>query len=400
MHSLLRSILFIALLTTSFAAQSQSWTRFTGLPIKSYYSLEVLGTLMYAGTTDTMYFSKDKGVTWTMRKLPTSGYRVQAFTSFVGRLFVGTGDGVYMSSDTGRTWAASNIHVGINQFAQWNGDLYAATDGGGVFQCSRVSNTWSPFNSNLPTSTSGKLIRILNDGSTLVTATAAYGAWYRWAYGSSHWDEFYFNGSSADPSMYVYDFIKDGTPMFVQTNNGWLLRSDDSGMHWTPDATDMRGGDNGVMLQGYYKLYAIWNGTGGAWIQSRDRSEPALNSWSTGEEFFTSGQVRMAREYDRKLILATDNGVYWKVNGSPSAGISSTTIAPKVDVFPNPLSKGSATIRANDLTRILVFDAMGRLVKDHSIKASQYQLQIAQPGIYHLKIQVQGQWVSRQLQVL
>src|SRR5262245_11856339 len=119
MRAHLRSLLFVTLLISAFTARSQPWTRITTLPQKSFYTLEVLGTTMYVGATDTMFYSKDKGATWTMRKMPTTGYKVYAFTSFNGRLFVGTGDGAYMTSDDGATWAASNIHVAISQFAQW-----------------------------------------------------------------------------------------------------------------------------------------------------------------------------------------------------------------------------------------------------------------------------------------
>ncbi len=402
MQSLLRACIFSVLLISAFAARSQPWTRIAGLPIKNYFAMEVLGTTMYAGATDTIFYSKDRGATWTMRKLPTSGFRVQAFTSFNGRLFVGTGDGAFMSGDNGVSWVPSNVHVPINDFEQWNGDLYAATHGGGVFKCSQVSNTWSPFNTNLSVSSDGFIARVIQAGASII-AFSTNGSVYNYDDSLQKWMYSKLNVGSASGTQ-VTDAAKDGSTIYVQIvddKTPLLARSEDTAGSWTADAADLQtAAVGGVMLRGYNDTYLFWNNSSATWKQER-KNGLANSSWGSNDESLSFGDVSAAREYDRKLFVATATGVWSKPNGSPSVSVAGSQKEPELHLYPNPAVNGQALIRALGLTSVRIYDITGRVVFEQpSVKNNELKIQISQPGVYTLSMIVNGQKVSRLLQVL
>ncbi len=95
-----------------------------------------------------MYLSTNNGVNWTQ-----IGNR-SAFCLYAtgGNLYAGTWSGAFFSSDSGATWDSIGLsNVGyIHAFAVINKNLFAATDGNGIFRSSDNGTSWTQADSGLP----------------------------------------------------------------------------------------------------------------------------------------------------------------------------------------------------------------------------------------------------------
>lgn len=397
-ESMRKHLLFTLLFCfVAVAGRSQTWTALS-VPAKNFSSLEVFGNTMYAGTRDTLYVSMNKGSTWVKRKVPTSGYDVKAITFYSGRLFIGTGDGVFMSGDNGASWASSNIHVDVNDFEELNGYLYAVTNGGGIYICSQVSNTWSPSPLNPSTSISDNIYKVIRQENTMVAYSSSFGKSYRFNLNLQDW----VLGVTPlfDGSRKLFDITYAGPKLTRLSDYGGYWQSEDNGATWYTDTTDMRVGTRGVLLSGYNNMYVFWNHPGGAWIQQRPQTAMPLDSWAPNEEWLTIGQVNVAREYNNRLYVATDYGIWSKLNGSPNVAVPAVTNEVQTEMFPNPATDGTAQIRAQGLSRVKITDALGRLVQDFSTSNDEAGIRLNLPGVYNVSMLVNGQWISRRLQVL
>src|SRR5690606_14228654 len=133
---------------------------------------------------------------------------------------------------------------------------------------------------------------------------------------------------------------------------------------WAIDSTDMRDGIDGVVLKASRKYYVAWSGAGGAWLQRRDISEPLGWRWAASEEQAPGNVVYALREYDRKLFLARNDGVYFQANGSGAVSVPSEAVQADVRIYPNPSRNGVVTVHATGMQRIEVRDMAGRLVHE------------------------------------
>lgn len=402
MRGKIHLLVFALLILTAAQVQAQSWTRITTLPQRDFYALEIFANTMYAGATDTIFISTDKGATWTARILTTGAREaVNAITVYNGRIYAGTSNGVYMSSNNGVSWAKSNFNATITSFTQWNGWLYASTDGFGMFQCTQTGNAWSPFNQNYPLVYAGGVTRVITTGRGLFAAAGLNGAGYRYDSSARQWEELFYLGAIA-PGMSTSDILQghDGS-LFALNNVTGLLRSNDTGTHWYVDSTDMRKGMFGVLLKGSRQYYVAWNTISGAWLQSRDIDAPVGSSWAAGEEFIVTGALYSMREFDRKLFTARNDGIYYKLNGSAPAGIHTQALSGMIaEVYPNPSEGGAVTVRSAGVIRLEVLDMTGRLVLQAESLPAYYQVQLPTPGLYIFRMATaQNELVSRKVQV-
>jgi|GEM_PF-6165843 len=139
----------VLFLLTSLALHAEV-KRIEALPQTIFYSLAVRGDTVLAGTDTLLYVSTDCGTTWRSsgRIAPNFEYvDVIAITSC--GWFVGSANGgVYYTNDGGMTWnpAADGLGtIGVTEFEEWEGKLYAATDGFGVYACSLPDYAeWNP----------------------------------------------------------------------------------------------------------------------------------------------------------------------------------------------------------------------------------------------------------------
>lgn len=114
-----------------------SWTVINaGMNVSFIWSLNISGGYIFAATEQGVY--KFNGTTWTLTTL--AGKDVHALVSYNGTIYAATwGFGIYKSTDNGSSWI--QINSGLNGFLAiqsltvYNGGIYAGTSGGGVFKC-------------------------------------------------------------------------------------------------------------------------------------------------------------------------------------------------------------------------------------------------------------------------
>jgi|GEM_PF-3224744 len=136
------AFVFALLLHESATAQ---WVSTTGIQGGQINSLEVMGSLTFAGTWGGgVYKSTDQGAHWTYSGLIAQKVRSMAAQST--NLFAGTHTGVWLSTDSGVSWASVNDANQINQYvyAMAASGAYIIAGGyGGITRSSDNGTTWT-----------------------------------------------------------------------------------------------------------------------------------------------------------------------------------------------------------------------------------------------------------------
>ncbi len=101
---------------------------------------------IFAGTDGAgILVSSDNGQSWRST-FGFRGYAVNALSAFNGNLFAGTNFGqIFVSTDGGQTWVFFRSVIGqatVQDFVEHNGKLYAATLGNGVFRVTDNPYLW------------------------------------------------------------------------------------------------------------------------------------------------------------------------------------------------------------------------------------------------------------------
>jgi photosystem II stability/assembly factor-like uncharacterized protein/uncharacterized protein YegL len=125
---------------------------------------------LYVGTTDGVYKSTNGGSSWSAAGSGTSGREVRTLAispADSSTIFAGTDSGVYRSVDSRSSWSRSGL---ANEAVQamiadpLNAqEVYAGTNGSGVYHSSDGGGSWSESNGGLGNSTIESFIR--DDGS-------------------------------------------------------------------------------------------------------------------------------------------------------------------------------------------------------------------------------------------
>jgi photosystem II stability/assembly factor-like uncharacterized protein len=139
-------------------------------------------SLIFIGTSQGILRSTDSGATWTEANYGLRNTQVtQMIISTIGNIFAGTnGGGVYRSQNNGNEWMKSNNgldYSSIHTIAKMaNGDIYAGSSGNGLFSSNDFGASWTQ-------------VGLMNDVSSLVV--------------NSNGDIFLVTGSLEDNNLYI-----------------------------------------------------------------------------------------------------------------------------------------------------------------------------------------------------
>lgn len=288
-------------------------------------------TIYAASDGNTLYRSTDNGAIWSSSPVGTDDVAITAMGSFHNRLFIGTdNNGIFSSTDGGITWTA-NGNLGtytdnrgemdsypVSNFAIRSGKLYASSGGNGVYVLDETTNSWMPFNNNLPEIiTSYDVFRMINIDTTLVIAAGVNGTFYYYDFKAGGWVETYLPKWGS----YIKDMILDSGSLYAITTEQKIIRSDNHGINWYYDNEGFQSpwppfSDSYQQLYtGTTKDYAISNvfkPGRGAWIQQRNRNAAIGSSWANDREFLKDLRVNAIVESDGNLFLGTNTGIYSK----------------------------------------------------------------------------------------
>ncbi|MFT5823483.1 MAG: hypothetical protein ACI8ZM_004745 [Crocinitomix sp.] len=174
---------------------SESWSTFnTGLINQNIRSLKIKESTIYAGTYGNgVWISPTDSPDWnlTSATMPVYSDYIQALDVSGSTIFSGNISGLpvlYRSIDNGEDWVVSNTDIfndkpvyAVNRLGD---DVYAGTEGSGIFLSSDNGITWSQFNEGFKDSTGNWLCVQINVrsiifvGSTIFAGTDC-GVWKR-----------------------------------------------------------------------------------------------------------------------------------------------------------------------------------------------------------------------------
>ncbi|MCX6122023.1 MAG: FG-GAP-like repeat-containing protein [Ignavibacteriales bacterium] len=272
-------------------------------------------------------------INWQQTNGPYGGI-VRALAVSGSNLFAGTeGGGVFLSTDNGTSWSAVNTGLTsmyIYDLAISGMNLFAATDGG-VFLSTNNGTNWNYYNTGLPNT----LVFSFAISGTNIFAGTLNGVFLSTNNGLI-WSEV--NNGLTD--KYVNDIVITGTNIFAGTNNGGIFLSTNNGASWTA----VNSGLSILPGTGVYALVAsgsnIFAGTwSGVFLSTNNgASWSAVNTGLTStiiKALAMSGTNLFAGTTEGGVFLSTNNGATWS---TASSGMSNTTV---ICLAVNPASGGS-----------------------------------------------------------
>ena len=114
-------------------------------------SFAISGNKIFSGSANGVYYSTNDGSNWTISGLSNQNVLTLAVSG--SNLFAGTnGSGVFLSTDNGTSWAAVNTglaNLNVTSLAFSGENLVAGTNGGGIFISANSGTLWTTGNPGL-----------------------------------------------------------------------------------------------------------------------------------------------------------------------------------------------------------------------------------------------------------
>jgi len=129
----------------------------------------ISGNNIFAGTSQGIYLSTNKGTSWTL--VSTGVYGVLCFAIEGNNIYAGTGNGIYLTFNNGNTWnlISGNIpNTHILSLAKTGSNIFAGTQNG-LFSSTDNGNTWTVLDNGIPTNV--VVISLTINGSNIYAAT-------------------------------------------------------------------------------------------------------------------------------------------------------------------------------------------------------------------------------------
>lgn len=388
------------LVVSSFFSVFGQWTKITDIPTQEIVALDFYGDTLYAASgTNLLYRSIDGGTNWTPLAVNNPSASIYSFKVIDNVLYVGTlNSGIYVSSNAGISWANySSTLPAVSDFKKFNGTVYASTEGNGVYRFDLNSNNWQPFNNQLPSNLSYNVQTIASTSGSLIIGAGGNGTFYHYDFLNGEWIVGYYYGTVA-AGLSIDKIVSSSDTLFA-VNGLRTIRSDNGGATWVNDNMGTHNGIARGAFMGNTTLYAITNlVAGGTWIQQRNKNAAVGATWSNGEEFIPALYSFDICEFNNRLFLATDDGLYVK---DLVAGLFDLTKRIEtVSIYPNPSVNETMKINSSFIiNRIELYNLSGKLLCDFSVEAKNFELPTHLPsGEYLVKLYYNAQdFVSRKI---
>jgi photosystem II stability/assembly factor-like uncharacterized protein len=308
------------------------------------------------------YRSADQGATWTNLLGNGPDDVVTAFVEWNGAIYAGTdGSGIFRSTDAGLTFTAvASPNPIVHALHVFNGALYAGTVSG--LHSTTNGTTWTALTNGL----SGVLdIRAITSGADVLVVSAKSGAYtqlYRSTNAGGNWS---LANSGMPYPMVCEALVFHNDTLFAGMDNSWPLNSSA-----TPG------------------LYASADG-GQTWADA-----------SAGMPTGTSVRCFLVTSEGRLLAGTHREGV-WGRSAELATAVPDGRTAPAVTLWPNP-TNGTLHLRAEDgsaLGEVHVFDGTGALVTHarHTTPQTTLDLSALPQGMYFVRTLHQGRERSQRV---
>jgi photosystem II stability/assembly factor-like uncharacterized protein len=291
---------------------------------------------LYAGTSDNgVYFSSDDGATWSNRSAGLGNvYIVSLFASTAG-IYASTGEELYFSNDKGLSWTKESnfpFTYAVYSWAQVGNTVYAGTYANGLYSSTDGSGTWAMV-SGFPNGTSAYVYSMVSDGNDIWAG--AFGGIRHSSDGGVTWS---LTNNGMPSGEWASTIAYKSGVLLAGTHNGGIFRSTDNGNNWTAVNTGIKQWPNN-----YPQVYATFKdiefvGSSTALagnFEGMYRSTDNGSTWNFQSEGILATQV-METEADGSTIYAAtgwsgmfvseNNGETWvrRNNGLPSPHLLAT----------------------------------------------------------------------------
>lgn len=276
----------------------------------------------------------------------TNGPNNCRFTSIVTdniNVYAGTnGGGVFRSSDLGVTWNPINSGLSyhnVRSLSIVGGNIYAGTVEGGIFISKNKGESWTPINTGLNITVVGIIV---GNGSTLFIATDK--GIYRSLNNGSSWNPV----NKGLPNTQITALAINGSNLFAGIYGGGLFLSTDNGTNWKSINLPLT--DNTlislisfgpIILAGTYEGILRSADNGANWMNV----EPNVfvNSFMVKDSTILAGSLLR----DGGVFRSADNGITWqKVHLGSSS--NNPSIHAMAVVQNNLLAGGAGLFRSID----------------------------------------------------
>lgn len=246
------------LIACSTQIQAQMWTRLSPLPSQVVPTIATVGSVLYAGTSEGLYRSVDKGQSWE---------NIGDFNN--------------------RTIVNLSVH---------NNELFVCPVSAGVW--SFANNQWKDLSSNLPLNTT--VYAVIRKGNTLFAGTNTNGV-YRSENNGATWDVV------GLPNLDVRSVVLIDTTIFAgaldfEGSKGSLFRSEDNGQSWIRSDTGLASTFSKIIA---VRSDAMYVGTLGSGVF---RSSDKGKSWTEVSNGLSSMGINSMVAEDDYILTGTDNG--------------------------------------------------------------------------------------------
>ncbi len=249
---------------------------------------------------------------WVQTNGPQGGY-VNCLTLSSGNLFAGTnGAGIFLSTDNGTTWKPVNTgltNLYVRCIAVSGGNIFAGTSTA-LFLSSNAGASWTAMNSGLPAA---------GVRSLMATSTSVYaGTDTNGVYLSTNNGNSWIAVNTGLMNKTVWSLATSGTNVYAGTNDGLFL-STNAGAIWTDASSGLTNRVIRCLAVSGTSIYAGVD-SNGVFISTDGGSNWSVSSrgWRIGSvrSLTVSGPKIFAGTYGSGVLLSTNSGVDWSISQS------------------------------------------------------------------------------------
>jgi len=251
-------------------------------------------------------YSQEAGAQWHKISNNFDGI-VECFAESGTNLFAGSnGGGVFLSTDNGSTWKSINPGLQnkhVHSLLTYQTALLAGTDGG-IFLSTNTGNSWFALNAGLGDTAHVNALLLKGD---ILFAGTSYGVFRSTL--SSNWERI---DTGFTEHYYISKLITSDTNLLAGTYVFGVWRSVDNGSYWDQSNTFMTKSDIHSFAQHDTDLFAATDGprlflsndNGHTWPTGMNFPADTLNSLVfSGSDLFAGSNKGVSR--------TTDKGVNW-----------------------------------------------------------------------------------------
>ncbi len=200
-----------------------TWTKRTsGMNCTMVMAVEVVGSSVVAGTSGGgAYYTTDKGLNWIHCNLGSDVFDVYSLMEQAGRIYLGCYSGVMASDNNGKSWYSFGLPDQSVECLAGNESIIFASNGKSVYY--RMANKWNDMTGNL----NGYAVQTLCFSGTMLYAGTDNGLFRTTDLGGT-WTELptYLSGTS------VRRIVTHGSLLFAGTDSDGFFFSGNGGKSW------------------------------------------------------------------------------------------------------------------------------------------------------------------------